>query len=111
MSVLLQFDLQDRLAKSLRVANVSVQEMADYLGVGRNTVGNYLAGRTRPSRSALIAIALRCGVPLEWLEHGTMPSDGPDDGGGWAPRGSNPEPAVYELSQRRCNVPTARLVA
>lgn len=97
MTALLQFDLQDRLAKSLRVAGVSVQELAEYLGVNRNTVGNYLSGRTRPSRSILIAWALRCGVPIQWLEHGVLPSNEPD---GWAPRGSNPEPAVYELRPR-----------
>lgn len=43
------WDLADRLRKSLRVAEISVHEMADYLEVSRNTVSAWMNGRTRPS--------------------------------------------------------------
>lgn len=38
-----EWDLADRMRKSLRHSGVGVQEMADYLGVARNTV--YLSCR------------------------------------------------------------------
>ena len=63
----------DRLAKALKSAGVSVQDMADYLGVSRQTVGNYVSGRTQLTRGDMRLWAMRCGVPLEWLETGERP--------------------------------------
>ena len=57
-----------RLRLALEVAGVSEQEYADYLQVHVNTVHNYLAGRTRVRRPALIAAAQLTGVDLAWLE-------------------------------------------
>lgn len=77
------FDKADRLGKALQHAGVSVQAMADELGVSRNTVGNYLNRRTEISRSGLIVWALRTGVPMQWLETGLAPNgddNGPDGG-------------------------------
>lgn len=62
--------LRDRLLRALDEAGLSVSDMATELGVSRNTVGNYLAGRTQPNRSVLRIWALRCGVPLAWLVAG-----------------------------------------
>lgn len=76
-----QWTLGDRLSKALRHADISVNDMADYLTRGRNTIGNYMSGRTRPPRAVLIAWALRTGVPLEWIETGEAPGttdDGPE---------------------------------
>lgn len=72
--------MADRLRKALRHNNIGVQEMADYLGVGRNTVGRYVNGHGSPDRRTLLLWAMRTGVPIEWLETGTAPS-GPGDGG------------------------------
>lgn len=63
--------LQDRLARALDEADVSVTDMAAELGVHRNTVSNYLHGR-RPSKAVLRVWSLRCGVPYEWIERGTI---------------------------------------
>lgn len=97
---LLDFDVADRMRKSLRVSEVSVQEMADYLGVQRNSVGRWINGHTNPSRQTLRLWALRTGVPFEWLETGRDAErprpDGPDGGEECAIRDSNPEPADYE---------------
>lgn len=68
----------DRLAKALNHSDVSVQEMAVYLGISRNTVGNYIAGRTVARRAIVLAWALRTGVPAEWLLTGEVPEPGPD---------------------------------
>lgn len=88
----------DRLHKSLRVSGKDVQGLAAELGVHRNTLSRYLSGRGKPDRRTLIAWALATGVPLRWLETGVFP--GPDDDGGlWAPRGSNPQPTDYRSLQ------------
>lgn len=58
------WDLTDRLHKALRVADLDVKEMATVLGVHRNTVSNYLSGRTEPTRAVLIAWALRGALRL-----------------------------------------------
>lgn len=70
-----QWRIQDRLARALDEAGLSVQEMADELEVHRNTIGNYLAGR-RPSKATLGVWAIRCGVPYRWLAFGEAPEDG-----------------------------------
>lgn len=94
-----EWDLADRLRKSLRVADVEVQEMAAYLGASRTTVGNYINGRTVPPRGSLVAWALRCGVDLAWLETGETTKNppsggGPDGGSQMLPRlDSNQQPA------------------
>lgn len=92
-----QFDRSDRMRKALQVAHVGVQEMADYLGVSRASVGNWINGKVRPSKQTMRLWAIRCGVPLVWLETGEAPATpGPDDDG-WAHWESNPEPAVSVL--------------
>jgi transcriptional regulator with XRE-family HTH domain len=72
-----QWDLPDRMRKALRVSNIGVQEMADYLGVARNTVSTWINGRIEPSTQTLRLWAMRTGVPYEWLTEG---DDGPRPG-------------------------------
>lgn len=73
------FEMRHRLALALEHADLSVNDIAEELGVHRNTIGRYLSGKHLP-RAVLIAWALRTGVPLRWLEAGEMDHDG-DDGG------------------------------
>ena len=75
----LTFDLLDRLHKSLRLSGMSAKALAADLGVHRNTVNNYLSGKTPVDRRTLIAWALLTEVPLKWLEHGVVVED-PDPG-------------------------------
>jgi len=72
----------DRLRKALDVADVSVQDMAAYLEVSRNTVGNYINDHVRIPGPALKLWAMRTGVPLEWLRTGVEPAPphSPDGG-------------------------------
>jgi transcriptional regulator with XRE-family HTH domain len=65
-----RWDTADRMRKALRQADISVQDMAEYLGVARNTVSTWINGRIKPSSQTLRLWALRCGVPLEWLTEG-----------------------------------------
>ena len=69
------FGLPDRLHKALVVADVSAAEMSAYLGVSRNTIGNYTSGRTHPKKQTLRLWAMRTGVPLRWLETGALDPD------------------------------------
>lgn len=73
------------MRKALRVSKVTVGEMAVYLDVDRKTIGNWLGGRSQPSRGNVISFALRTGVPFEWIELGIeahdMEPDGPDTQG------------------------------
>jgi transcriptional regulator with XRE-family HTH domain len=65
------------MALALEHAGLPRVEMTRVLGVHRNTVDNYLNGKTHPRRADLIAWALRCGVSLNWLISGEEPD--PDD--------------------------------
>ena len=80
-----QWDLADRLRKSLREAGMGAQDMADYLEVSRNTVSAWMNGRTPPSTQSIRLWALRTGVPFAWLREGIEPEDGPDGGGSTEP--------------------------
>lgn len=78
----LDWTLGDRLGKALRISGIGNQEMADYLGVSRNTVGNYIADRTPITEGYVKLWALKTGVGYKELRTG-MPSgndDGPDGG-------------------------------
>lgn len=65
-----QFDLADRMRKALRISGVGAQEMADYLGVNRNTVSNWINGHHPPDKRTKRLWAMRTGVPFEWLDNG-----------------------------------------
>jgi transcriptional regulator with XRE-family HTH domain len=68
------WDRADRMRKALRHADLGVSEMADYLGVSRNTVSTWINGRIRPSTQTLRVWAFRTGFPYTWLCHGTLES-------------------------------------
>lgn len=92
----LQFDLFDRLHKSMRVSGLSSSTLGAALGVHRNTISNYLTGRTKMDRRTLIAWAFATGVPLAWLENGetpTSPDDGPGEGQTLPRLDSNQQPS------------------
>lgn len=92
-----EFDLPDRMRKALRVAGLTVQEMADYLGVARNTASNWIGGRVSPSKQSLRLWAMRTGVSFDWLLTGESPHQAvPDEGVQMLPRlDSNQQPAGY----------------
>ena len=65
-----QWDLADRMRKALRQADTGVSEIADYLGVSRTSVSNWINGRVPPSTQTLRLWAIRCGVSYDWLRDG-----------------------------------------
>jgi transcriptional regulator with XRE-family HTH domain len=68
----LEFDTADRMRKSLRVSGLTVQDMADYLGVTRGTVSTWINGHISPSVQTLMLWAMKTGVPYEWLTGGAV---------------------------------------
>lgn len=64
------FHWGDRLHKALDHSDIKVAEMALRLGVSRQTIGNYLAGRTMPKLVVFKQWAEITDVDLEWLLHG-----------------------------------------
>lgn len=89
----------DKLRKARVDAGLEQAELATEIGISRNTVRNYEAEKTTPRRPVLLAWAMRTGVSLEWLTQDERP--GPDGDAGWAPRGSNPQPADYKGASSR----------
>lgn len=77
-----QWDMQDRMFKSLRTAGLSIADAAEYFDVHRNTVSGWIHGRIKPDTRTIKLWAIYTGVPLEWLQHGIVPDDSPDGGGG-----------------------------
>lgn len=71
------WDVADRLRKSLREKDIGVSEMADYMGVSRNTVSTWINGRIRIPGPALRLWAMRTDVPLRWLETGELSDQQP----------------------------------
>lgn len=65
-----QWSLGDRLAKARRHASLSGADLADRIGVSRNTVTNYEQEKVHMRRPVLIAWAFACGVPFDWLVSG-----------------------------------------
>jgi transcriptional regulator with XRE-family HTH domain len=91
----LHFDMADRLRRALRVSNVSVQEMADYLDVTRGSVSNWINGRIQPDVRTLRLFAMRTGFPVSWLVNGEEPPPGGDDSSFEPPVGI--EPTTFSL--------------
>jgi transcriptional regulator with XRE-family HTH domain len=86
----LAFDTADRLRKSLRVTGITVQQMADYLEVSRNTVSLWINGRGRIGSQSLRLWAIRTGIPYEWFRTGTLPDDKPGSSVGLSTRRTLP---------------------
>ncbi|HCF58081.1 MAG TPA: hypothetical protein DFS52_08825 [Myxococcales bacterium] len=57
------------MADAARVAG-GAQALAERVGVSRRMIGEYMAGRSDPSRERLVKIADASGVSLEWLAAG-----------------------------------------
>jgi len=62
--------LGDRLAKARKIAGLNTLELADRLGISRNSITNYEKGHTRPNRAVILAYESVTGVPAWWIEGG-----------------------------------------
>jgi hypothetical protein len=71
-----ELTLGARIYLALRQAKIGVNEMADELGVTRQALGRWIADGNKRGVPTLYlkTIALRCGVPYEWLKDGLSPT-------------------------------------
>ena len=63
--------VRHRLRIAREYAGLEQDELAELIGVARNTVGNAEKGRHKVRKITLNAWALHCGVPLSWIENGS----------------------------------------
>lgn len=73
-----EIQVRHRLRIAREHAGLEQDQLADFIGVSRNTVYNYEHGRTNPRRIVLNAWALATGVPVGWLMTGEQPVHGGD---------------------------------
>lgn len=64
----------DKLAKARKIAGYSQADLATALGVSRATIVRYEDEQTAPSLGTLVAWAVLCRVPYEWLTDEELPS-------------------------------------
>ena len=65
-----EWDLTDRLRKSLRTAGMNTTDMAEFLGVQRSTINTWTSGRIKPSIATLRAWAMATQIDYDWLTGG-----------------------------------------
>ncbi|OZE95136.1 hypothetical protein CH302_19545 [Rhodococcus sp. 15-2388-1-1a] len=73
-----------RLRIAREEAGLEQGQLAELIGVSRNTIGAAEKKDGNPRRIVINAWALACGVPVSWLETGNAESPRPDgdpDGG------------------------------
>jgi hypothetical protein len=71
----LRESLAERLRRSLKYAEMSHNEMAEYLEIHRNTLGGYCTGKTQMRSVMLRDWARRVDLPIEWLRDGIWPEE------------------------------------
>ena len=67
MSTTTTWSLGELIAKARRDARLEQTELADAVGVSRNTISNYERGRSMPPLDVAARIASVCDVSIEWL--------------------------------------------
>lgn len=89
------FTVGDRLRKAREKTELDQGQFAEEIGVSRGTVSNYerAASPEGMKRPYLVAWAVRCDVPVQWLLTGKVPGEG-DGGGGSMDTGWYPYPAA-----------------
>lgn len=77
-----QIEIYHRLRIARQHAGLEQGELADRIGVSRNTVSNAENNRVATRRLLINAWALACGVPVSWILTGEQPGDHPDPSSG-----------------------------
>lgn len=62
----------------MKVSGESVQGMAAFFGVSRETISTWLNDRHAPSKAVMMLWASKTGAPLEWLMTGNHLDKTPD---------------------------------
>lgn len=73
-----EVQIRHRLRIAREHAGYDQGQLADLVGVSRNTISNAETGAVEPRRIIVNAWALACGVPVDWIITGKPPHN-PDD--------------------------------
>lgn len=73
-------EVRHRLRIAREFAGLEQDQLAESIGISRNSVGNAEKGRVKPRPITINAWALACGVPRSWILTGEEPTDRPDGG-------------------------------
>ena len=65
--------MNERLKQLRKSLHYTQQEFADKLGIKRNTVATYEAGKSNPSDAAVLLICREFNVNEDWLRNGNEP--------------------------------------
>ena len=94
-----KFNLNDRLRKARETADLDQAQLAELIGVSRNSVSAAERGASKPRKPVLIAWAFATRVPFEWLATGQVNEnpdpDGPGNADGLLRVDSNHQPSDY----------------
>lgn len=100
-----RIEVKHRLRIARESAGLEQDELAQLIGVSRNTVGNAEKGRgSNPPRRIMVnAWALACGVPVSWILTGEEPTEPrtPDGGGGSDPHSADYKTVVCAFPVRK----------
>ena len=97
-----------RLKRALAWGEVSVQGMAEELGVSRQTISRWCHDLGRPKRIYLRAWAARCRVPYDWLifgDEGLPRVDSNHQPAGWSISDHSERPSRVEILALRKTIP------
>lgn len=75
-------EVRHRLRIAREHAGYDQLQLADLIGVSRNTISNAEVGAVAPRKIIVNAWALACGVPAAWIWTGKPPEDDPDPNSG-----------------------------
>ncbi|WP_209706985.1 helix-turn-helix domain-containing protein [Leucobacter exalbidus] len=70
-----EWTLADRLRKARETTGLDQIEFAERSGISRTSITNYEQGKRAPRGLYLRAWSEATGVPVEWLETGTAPTE------------------------------------
>lgn len=70
-------EVRHRLRIAREYAGYDQDQLAETIGVSRNTVGNAEKGRVAARKIVINAWAMACGVPVSWILTGEPPKDQP----------------------------------
>ena len=73
-----EIQLRHRLRIAREHAGLDQGQIAELMGVSRNTISNAETGAVTVRKIVINAWALACGVPVAWLLTGEPPASGPD---------------------------------
>lgn len=63
--------MKERLKSLRKSLDLTQQELADRIGIKRNSYANYEIGRNKPIDAIIVSICREFNVNEEWLRHGT----------------------------------------